>query len=268
MSRRRAPPPCRVAPRPRERRDHRRTCGTCATWAPSRRTPCWRWSGAASTRGSQAPKPAPAHGAPAGRAVGLIWSGRRRVCFDLARRATGLGLALLFGPMVITGVLLQVAESRRAASRRGPTGFPRWSGRGLSGPPAAAQGAPGLVDQALVPELSKARAYRRPHDGDEVQRMRPAARTGEDRFCACGARFPKPAAPPVVSAADERQARLRVLLGRPETQAEQGRQVSTAPLATENGPLIPIGFAVVVTRVHASTASASGAPGHCSSCPR
>jgi hypothetical protein len=90
-----------------------------------------------------------------------------------------------------------------------------------------------------------------------------AARTEEDRFCAyCGARFPEPAAPPVVSAADERQARLQVLLGRPEVQAEQGRQVSTAPLATRQGlGLIPIGFAVVVAGFIASTASASGAPG-------
>ena len=74
-----------------------------------------------------------------------------------------------------------------------------------------------------------------------------AARTEEDRFCAyCGARFPEPAAPPVVSAADGRQAHLEVLLGRREVQAELGRQVSTAPLATRQGlGLIPIGFAAL-----------------------
>jgi len=90
-----------------------------------------------------------------------------------------------------------------------------------------------------------------------------AARTEEDRFCAyCGARFPEPAAPPAVSAADGRQARLEVLLGRPEVQAELGRQVSTAPLATRQGlGLIPIGFAVVVAGFIASTASGAGAPG-------
>jgi len=46
-------------------------------------------------------------------AVGLIWSGHvaPRLLRPWARRATGLGLALLFGPMVLTGVLLQVAES-------------------------------------------------------------------------------------------------------------------------------------------------------------
>ncbi len=46
-------------------------------------------------------------------AVGLIWSGHvaPRLFRPWARRATGLGLALLFGPMVITGILLQVAES-------------------------------------------------------------------------------------------------------------------------------------------------------------
>jgi hypothetical protein len=46
-------------------------------------------------------------------AVGLIWSGHvaPRLFRPWARRATGLSLALLFGPMVITGVLLQVAES-------------------------------------------------------------------------------------------------------------------------------------------------------------
>ena len=39
-------------------------------------------------------------------AVGLIWSGHvaPRLFRPWARRATGLGLALLFGPMVITGV--------------------------------------------------------------------------------------------------------------------------------------------------------------------
>jgi hypothetical protein len=90
-----------------------------------------------------------------------------------------------------------------------------------------------------------------------------AARTEEDRFCAyCGARFPEPAAPPVVSAADERQGRLEVLLGRPEVQAELGRQVSTAPLATRQGlGLIPLGFAVAVAGFIASTASSAGAPG-------
>jgi hypothetical protein len=90
-----------------------------------------------------------------------------------------------------------------------------------------------------------------------------AARTEEDRFCAyCGARFPEPAAPPVVSAADGRQARLEVLLGRREVQAELGRQVSTAPLATRQGlGLIPIGFAVVVAGFIASTASGVGVSG-------
>ena len=90
-----------------------------------------------------------------------------------------------------------------------------------------------------------------------------AARTEEDRFCAyCGARFPEPAAPPVVSAADGRQARLEVLLGRREVQAELGRQVSTAPLATRQGlGLIPLGFAVAVAGFIASTASSAGAPG-------
>lgn len=46
-------------------------------------------------------------------AVGLIWSGHvsPRLFRPWARRATGLGLALLFAPMVVTGVLLQVAES-------------------------------------------------------------------------------------------------------------------------------------------------------------
>jgi len=90
-----------------------------------------------------------------------------------------------------------------------------------------------------------------------------AARTEEDRFCAyCGARFPEPAAPPVVSAADERQGRLEVLLGRPEVQTELGRQVSTAPLATRQGlGLIPLGFAVAVAGFIASTASSAGAPG-------
>ena len=90
-----------------------------------------------------------------------------------------------------------------------------------------------------------------------------AARTEEDRFCAyCGARFPEPAAPPVVSAADERQGRLEVLLGRREVQAELGRQVSTAPLATRQGlGLIPLGFAVAVAGFIASTASSAGAPG-------
>jgi hypothetical protein len=90
-----------------------------------------------------------------------------------------------------------------------------------------------------------------------------AARTEEDRFCAyCGARFPEPAAPPVVSAADGRQARLEVLLGRPEVRAELGRQVSTAPLATRQGlGLIPLGFAVAAAGFIASTASSAGAPG-------
>lgn len=46
-------------------------------------------------------------------AVGLIWSGHvaPRLFRPWARRATGLGLALLFAPMVLSGVLLQVAES-------------------------------------------------------------------------------------------------------------------------------------------------------------
>ena len=90
-----------------------------------------------------------------------------------------------------------------------------------------------------------------------------AARTEEGRFCAyCGARFPEPAAPPVVSGADERQARLRALLGRPEVQAELGHRVSTALLATQQGlGLIPLGLAVAVAGIIASAAHAVDGPG-------
>ncbi len=49
-------------------------------------------------------------------AVGLIWTSHvaPRLRRHRARRATGLALALLFAPMVVSGVLLQTAASSEA----------------------------------------------------------------------------------------------------------------------------------------------------------